>query len=273
MKFKIRHADKIVGLFVLLTLVSLVFVTVALGRTQRWFVRDLGLNTVLPTAAGLSKNMPVQYRGFTIGSVKDFHLNDNDEVEVIFVIFKEYQDKAKEGSIVEMMSKPLGLGNQFLFHAGRGALHNEGGFVPAYGSEEARVLIRRGLAPDIQHDDGIMAMLGQVNYIVGDLGNIVALLREALGEGSDATEIGRIVGNIQSSLKSFSSAADNLERTTAFVPGQLPQLAGLIVELRTSLQIAEDLMTALTNNPLLRGGVPGRQEAQDGSANPRGIRF
>ncbi|MCL2070462.1 MAG: MlaD family protein [Treponema sp.] len=273
MKFKIRYADQIVGLFVVLSLAALVFVIAALGRSQRWFARDLALSTVLTTAAGLNKNMPVQYRGFNIGSVKDFRLEENDEVEVIFIIFEEYRDRARVGSMVEMMSSPIGLGNQFLFYAGRGAPHNEGDFVPVYGSEAARALISQGLAAEIHHDDSITALLSRVNYIVDDIGSITSLLREALGAGSDITEIGRIVSSIQASLESFSSILDNLDNATAFVPGQLPQLAGLIVELRTSLQTAEDLMTALNNNPLLRGGVPGRQEAQDNAANPRGIRF
>ena len=120
MKFKIRFADQIVGFFIVLSLVSLAFVIVMLGKSQRWFVKDVSFSTILQSAGGLSKNMAVQYRGFTIGNIKNFYLNDNDEVEVIFSIYKEYKDKVKKGSIVEMMISPVGLGNQFLFHAGRG---------------------------------------------------------------------------------------------------------------------------------------------------------
>ena len=66
---------------------------------------------------------------------------------------------------------------------------------------------------------------------------------------------------------------DNLEKTTAFLPSQGPQIAGLLVELRGTLRTAEDTLTALNNNPLLRGGVPPRVETQSGAASPRNIRF
>ena len=60
MKFKIRFADQIVGFFVIVCLVSLAFVIVMLGRSQRWFAKDYTFIKVLPSAVGLGKNMPVQ---------------------------------------------------------------------------------------------------------------------------------------------------------------------------------------------------------------------
>jgi phospholipid/cholesterol/gamma-HCH transport system substrate-binding protein len=66
---------------------------------------------------------------------------------------------------------------------------------------------------------------------------------------------------------------DNLDRATAFVPGQLPQIAGIIMDLRVTIKSVEDVLIALTNNPLLKKGVPDRLETHGGGTNPRGIRF
>jgi len=52
-KFHIRFADQIVGFFIILTVASLLFITVMLGRSQRWFARDLAFRTEFPSAAGL----------------------------------------------------------------------------------------------------------------------------------------------------------------------------------------------------------------------------
>ena len=333
MKFKIRFADKIVGFFIVFSLAALFFVVAALGRSQRWFAKDLDFYTILPTAAGLSKNMPIQYRGFTIGFISNFHLADDDNVEVILVIHEEYVDRVRLGSMVEIMVSPVGLGNQFLFHSGRGDPMDEGSFLPIVGSPQARELIRQGLAVEPRHDDSITVLLGRANSILDDLGKISGHLETALGLGSSETEIGRIVGSVQrtltgaeniplsvdqtinelrseirpllaninaiirqlnepdgllytvldteqyvytnlvSSLQSVSSILDNLDRVTAFIPGQLPQIAVLISELRTTISSAEDLMVSLANNPLLRGGIPDRLEAQSSTTNPRGIRF
>jgi len=326
MKFKIRFADQLVGIFIVLSLASLVAVVVLLGKSQRWFSKDYSFHTLLPSATGLSQNMPVQYKGFTIGSVKKFYLADSDDVEVIFIIHEEYHDRIKKGSMVEVMISPIGLGNQFLLHPGRGDQLEEGAFVPVAGSAEARELIRLGLAPEPRHDDSITLLLNRVS-------SILAQVDEALGPGSNTTEIGKIVGslkdtlagvesipktveeilgelepvlasintvlanvntitaeladpenllftvldtkkdvyvNLVSSLGSISSLLDNLDRTLG---GQLPQVAGLIMELRTTVKNADDVLVSLTNNPLLKRGVPDRVEGQSGGTNPRDIRF
>ena len=334
MKFKIRFADQIVGVFVVVSLVSLIAVLILLGSNQRWFARDVVYHTILPSAGGLSRNMAVQFKGFTIGSVRSFHLTDRDYVEVIFIIHEEHSDRVRHGSIVELLTSPVGLGSQFLFHSGRGAALEEGSFIPAAGSPQARELIRQGLAAEIHHDDSISILLNRVNSVIGNLD-------EALGHGTDETEIGMIVGSLRitltgvetlpqtiedtiadlmtkleptletvnnvlgglivsiteileninepggllsmvldseddiylhlvSSLGSISSILDNLDRTVA---RELPQVSVLISELRMTLNTAEDVLTALTNNPLLRRGIPERVENQSGAANPRGVRF
>jgi len=50
-------------------------------------------------------------------------------------------------------------------------------------------------------------------------------------------------------------------------------VAGLLMDLRVTMKTAEDVLVALTNNPLLRGGVPSRTESQNTDISPRGIRF
>ena len=340
MKFKIRFADQIVGFFIILSLVSVLFVIVMLGRSQRWFAKDSSFTTILPTAGGLSKNMAVQYRGFTIGNVKNFYLTDTDDVEVVFSIQEQYTDRVKQGSLVEMMISPVGLGNQFLFHAGKGEVLAEGSFVAAVGSSEAKDLIRQGLAEEPRHDDSISLMMNRASSIMDEINRTLIQVNEAIGPGTSNTEIGKIVGSIQKtlagaetlprtvnqtadeaiktinglqaelvpilaningitaqvndpnsllfkvldtnsdvytnlvkSLTSVSSILDNLDKTSAFIPGQLPQLAGLIADLRVTMKSAEDVLVALTNNPLLRGGIPQKPETQSGGTRPRDIAF
>ena len=351
MNFKIRFADQIVGLFIILSLASLVFVLFMLGQSQRWFRRDVSFYTVLLTADGLSNNMAIQYRGFTIGHVRNFYLNENDDVEVVFYIFEEYHDRVRHGSVVDYIASPIGLGSQFQFHPGRGNVLPEGTLVPVLGSRQAQELIRLGHADVSRQDDGINVLLTRVNTLLGDL-------TTALGEGTSSTEIGRIVGSISiilegletiplllddtvnslvsmldvsldnvftviaglqedlnpallsvneilanvsgiieelnkpdgllytlfdteedlyqslvASLGFVVSILENLDTTVAFVPTQLPQLAAIIIELRQTLSTAEDVLTALTNNPLLRGGIPDRPEVQGSGTSPRDLRF
>ena len=341
MKFKIRFADQIVGLFIILALLSLIFVIIMLGRSQRWFAKDTSFRTEFVSATGLSKNMPVLYRGFTIGNVKEFRLNGLDQVEVIFFIYEEYRDRVRYGSMVELMISPVGLGNQFLFHAGKGDdLLEAGEFIPNVDSLMARDFIRQGIADDPYHDDSISLILNRVNQVLGDV-------EEALRTGTDNTALGQIIGGVNrtiaglevlpgtvntaveslvvdiddiklmldgllaeiqpilsdlnvlssqladpkgtiaqildgegpvyvslaDSLESLSGILESLDKIAAFVPRELPQLAGLITDLRVTLRTAEDVLVALTNNPLLRKGIPDRIEVQSSGTSPRDIQF
>ena len=137
MKLTVRFADRIVGGFIILALAALIFVVFMLGSSQRWFSRDYQYKCYLTSAAGLSQNMPVQYKGFTIGHVKTIRLDDDDRVEVHFTIFDTYIDRAKQGSLVEVLVSPIGMGNQFMFYPGLGTeLVPEGEMIPSVNSAE-----------------------------------------------------------------------------------------------------------------------------------------
>jgi phospholipid/cholesterol/gamma-HCH transport system substrate-binding protein len=277
--------------------------------------------------------MAVQYKGFAIGSVKSFHLTDDDNVEVIFSINEEYKDRVKKGSIVELQVSPIGLGNQFQFYAGKGEVLEEGAFIPPFGSAQARELERQGLTVELQRDDSISLLMSRISSIMGHLDTVFC-------NDTATTEIGKIVGSLNKTLagievipnsldntinelrlrlrliltqvdpilanlnalttelndpdgliytvldtdkdvyknlvgilSSVSSLLDNLDTTISFIPSQLPQIAALLMDLRVTMKTAEDVLTALTNNPLLKGGIPERAESRNSGINPRGIQF
>jgi len=340
MRFKIRFADQIVGFFVIVSLASLVLVIVLLGMNQRWFARDITYHTILPTANGLSRNMAVQYKGFTIGNVKSFQLTDRDYVEVIFIIHEEYADRVRLGSLIEMNVSPIGLGSSFIFHSGRGNVLSEGSFIPVVGSARATELANLGFTSDTQNDDSIGMILGNVTTILDSVSSVMDEVNQllvnvntALGDGTDDTEIGMMMGSLRrtlagaetlpqtvegliadleptlaavneimsglneilaligepggilsmvfdseediyihlvSSLGSVASMLDTLDKTVA---REMPQIHVLLTEIRAAISTADDVLTALTNNPLLRRGVPERVESQSSASSPRGVRF
>jgi len=337
MKFKIRFADQIVGIIIISALIALAFAIVMLGRSQRWFTKDVSYKTELNSAVGLSKNMAVQYKGFTIGNVTDFKLSKaertkDDKVEVFFKIHEDYKNLVTQGSMVELQSSPIGLGNQFLFYAGLGktVLEPES-IIPIVGSPAARELIRQGHAEEAPKTDLVASMLPQLGPILDSVQGILANLNIALGDGSRETEIGKIIGSLNTTLaevetlpswveglvegivkelmaeikpligtldsivsvlddqgglleavspevhktlvealSSLSGTLHNLEKTTAVLPAQL---SGIMLDLGSVMKNADDVLASLTNNPLLKGGVPEKLESQGGITNPRDIRF
>ena len=337
MKFTIRFADQIVGFFIILALGILIFVVFMLGRSQRWFARDYEYITYLNSASGINQNMPVQYKGFTIGHVKSIILTDDDRVEVIFTIFDTYNDRVKDGSLVEIMVSPIGLGNQFIFYSGIGLKQlEEKSVIPQVNSPEGRLLLAAGLAERPERDDSINNIMNLVSSVLATLDQTLADLGEAI-EGTDSTSLGRTRGNVETtvsglsdmaqklpadlektlnqlmtqlepiladlseittsvsdpsssvmaildsegpvytdivnSINSISGILRNLERTSDFIPAQLPQVAALLSDLHSALRTAEDVLVALTNNPLLKGGIPQHKETHPGGARPRDLEF
>jgi len=337
MKFTIRFADQIVGFFIILALGILIFVVFMLGRSQRWFARDYEYITYLNSASGINQNMPVQYKGFTIGHVKSIILTDDDRVEVIFTIFDTYNDRVKDGSLVEIMVSPIGLGNQFIFYSGIGLKQlEEKSVIPQVNSPEGRLLLAAGLAERPERDDSINNIMNLVSSVLATLDQTLADLGEAI-EGTDRTSLGRTMGNVETtvsglsdmaqklpadlektlnqlmtqlepiladlseittsvsdpsssvmaildsegpvytdivnSINSISGILRNLERTSDFIPAQLPQVAALLSDLHSALRTAEDVLVALTNNPLLKGGIPQHKETHPGGARPRDLEF
>jgi phospholipid/cholesterol/gamma-HCH transport system substrate-binding protein len=276
-------------------------------------------------------------------------------VEVIFLIYEQYLDRVRYGSLVELMVSPVGLGNQFLFHPGTSeTLLEYGEFVPAYNSDAGQEFITQGLADEPRHDDSISLLLNRASTVLDTANRTLREVNDALRTGGDATALGRIVGGVQrtvtgletipgtvndtaealkidvdelladiddikaaldeelqrinpiiadvnalttklndpdglvytvldtdgavykelvNSLVSLAGILDNLDRTTEFVPSMMPALAGVITDLRVTLKTAEDVLVALTNNPLLRRGIPERIEVQSSGTSPRDIQF
>jgi phospholipid/cholesterol/gamma-HCH transport system substrate-binding protein len=340
LKFTIRYADQVVGALIIGAIVALLGVIFLLGSNQRWFSKNYNFKTYFDSAAGLGKNMAVQYKGFTIGRIKTFDLTSDDRVEVRFYIYDTYISRVRRGSLVDVSVSPVGLGNQFLFYPGLGSDQiEEGDLIPAVSSREGQEALEMGIAYIPKHDDSIGVILSQVNSVLANVDTLTKQLSGAF-EGTDATALGRTLGNVEqttqglaeipgmvqggldqvlgtvdqivasiqpilanlrilsddladpngtvaqvldsegpiyanlvSTLESVSGTIGSLEKTMAYVPAQLPQITVMLTEVRQVLRSAEDVLTALTNNPLLKNGVGSRVENQPTGTSMRDIGF
>jgi phospholipid/cholesterol/gamma-HCH transport system substrate-binding protein len=324
MKFTIRFADQIVGALIILAVGIVIFVIFMLGSSQRWFSRDNYYYTYFPSASGLSQNMAVQYKGFTIGRVKSIQLvkkDGIDQVEVRFSIFDTYIDRVKNGSIVEVVVSPIGAlgGSQFIFHPGIGfdLLSNED-TIPAVGSIEANDLLKKGLAQRGDRDDSISNIINNVGATVTTLNKILEDVQEAFAGEDQTKPLGQTLGSVSAaaadlqkmmeeirptlahieeifglmaapdsslaaildpkgkvytdltqSLGAVSATLKNLEKTSDFVPAQLPQLALTISQFNSALKEFERVAIAAQNNPLLKKGVPEQKETKIGGSQTR----
>ncbi len=323
MKFKIRHADQIVGVLAILAIVFLALAIFMLGREQRWFAHDYHYTSTFESASGMSVGMPIQYKGFTIGKIKGIELNDEDRVAVKFFVYDTYHSRVREGAVVELFINPIGLGNQFFLYPGNGTdVIPEGSEIPGISSPEGRARVNAGLVTVPRRDDTISNVIAQVSPLLTRLNETLEHLNGAMsGKGSgplaetltNAASIsgsleanlggiledvkgitaslekaasnpngaipglidpdGTMFDSIEASLLAIEGTLTNVEASSSIFKSQAPQVARLIEDLRIALEKGQDVLEALKNNPLLKGGIPERTRVDTSGTNSRNIEF
>lgn len=333
MKFKIRYADQIVGALAILAILALVVTILFLGSKQRWFAKDYNFTSRFESATGLNVGMSLQYKGFTVGKITSFTLNDENLVDVSFVVFDTYYDRVREGTVIELIVSPIGLGNALLFHPGNGAgLVAENSFIPRADSPEGLALIASGQVTIPKRDDTISNLVAQVQPLLTNINGTLSQLNAAFsgtgkgplaetvnGVASTMTNVsgitggingsldgiladveritgdfaelssqlrspdglvprlvdpdGKIFGSLQNSLQSVEGVLNNVEDSSSVLKSQVPQIARLIEDLRLALVQGQDVLEALSNNPLLKNGISSKAESDSSGTNTRNIDF
>ena len=359
MKFKIRFADQIVGLFVLIAILGIVGILVMLGANQRWFAEDYAFWSTFKSAGGLSVGMPITLKGFEIGKVNTVSLNPSNLVDIEFVIYDTYYHKVLPNSVLELASSPLGLGGGLIFHPGqgRGAPVSELSFIPSLDLEEGKRLVEKGLVQIPEGEDLIGSVIGKIGPILDEVKETLVLVNDSIsgkGEGpitvvlnslaetvanvnsllaqlntvldddvggllagvekvieddvadlltdiqgllqsvdTIATNVGettealrdptglvttlldpkgsiatlldddnQLFNQIVTAIADLNSIIANLSDFTKFINNTQPQITGILEKGRAALDQSKDVLEAVKNNPLLRGGIPERKEQQ-----------
>jgi phospholipid/cholesterol/gamma-HCH transport system substrate-binding protein len=273
MKFRIRYADKIVGLFVIIAAVFLAAGIILLGANQRWFAKDIHFRTRFTSAAGASPGTAIMMRGFQVGKVTRVRLNDANEVDAEFVIYDSYYPKVREYSILELVTSPIGLGTQLLFQPGKGELLAQpGSFIPLADSEEGKDLIERGLVDIPVKDDTITRLIAGINPLIENVNKTVVTVNRTLTEvnramaGESSGPLGSIVGDAKGTmanvdkiskdlsvqtktlLESVNAISKNIEGITRDPTGLVPKLLDAKGSLKTLLDDKNELYDSINGS-------------------------
>lgn len=168
MKFRIRFAQQVVGVFVMIALVFGVVVLVAMGANQRWFARNYEYYSIFPTGEGLSVGMAVRFKGFSIGRVTEVTLAEEDQVRVAFYVEDTYIDRVLPNSVMQLVTSPIGIGGGLVFHQGIGTGEplEEFSLIPSINSPEGQRIVADGLASVPSTGDDITRIIAQVEPLL-----------------------------------------------------------------------------------------------------------
>ena len=302
MKFKIKYADQIVGILSLIAIIALIFIIFLIGSTQKWFVPKHNYYTVISSASNISVGKAITYKGFEIGKIKSFTLDDSDKVVVNFYITDDYKTKAVQNSIIEILTSPLG--SSVVFYPGNSIIPLEdNSFVPERASDEARILIREHKVSVVEQTDSINTILAMATTLVGDIDTLVKQINIAL-EGSEQTPLSNTItqlnailaninsitadpsglvpklledenaeGSIANVLLQLDSTMGDINSITTSVEGNMPGVSILISQMQTLLKQMQDVMEGLKNNPLLKNGISEKPEKENAAPKLREDNF
>ncbi len=235
MKFRIRFAQQVVGVFVLIAAVSIVGVIVSMGANQRWFARDYSYFSVFDTAEGLNVGMPITFKGFDIGLVRDISLLDDDRVRVDFVIQDTYYPKVVPNSLLQLVTSPIGLGGGLVFHQGRLTGVDpipEDSFVPSVGSEEGKRIIGEDLVDMPPSGDSITRIIAQVEPVLRNVNALLISVDRTLGHvnlalaGSTDEPLGVTLSQVNTLLEEVETTLVETRRESTQILASAAVIAG-----------------------------------------------
>ncbi len=269
MRFRIRFADKIVGIFILLAILGVAAVLILLGLNQRWFARDYAFWTRFASAEGISVGMSIKLKGFEIGRVDEIRLGRDNLVEVDFHVYDTYYPKVVPGSVLERTVSALGLGTGLLLHPGPGEVPAlpEQSFIPSSDVEEGRLILasERGAAPS--QNDPIATLLGQVQPVLVEIDRTVVAIRQ-VADTLNRDLQGRGAGPLASTLKDVAGTA----REVNAIASRLEAIAANFREAKRRAERPHRPGPAAPGPQGLAGHGPGRRQpaVRPDQRQPRG---
>ncbi len=243
MKFRIKHAQQVVGFFLLISVLALVVVLVFMGANQRWFAKNYMFFSRFSSAEGLTVGMGVQLRGFEIGKVSGIELNSFNRVRVDIAIYEDYYPKVRPDSVLELSVNPLGLGAgtmKLLPGINQLPPMEENSFLPSGESTLGKDLIAQGLVDRPPDNGAIAGIVAQIQPALVDVRNTSEAVTRLLGNVNNAIE-GKSNNEIASLIREVEKTIGTVNQVVATTSANANSL---IQDFSTTTTNANSLLTS-----------------------------
>jgi phospholipid/cholesterol/gamma-HCH transport system substrate-binding protein len=119
---------------------------------------------------------------------------------------------------------------------------------------------------------------GTLTEVTSALGNVTGMLDRAQTQPGGVLTLvdpdGAIYAQLMGALESVNGTLGSVNKIAGSLPAQMPQIGALLSQVRGILITVNDLLVSLTNNPLLKGGVPTQVETDTtGTSGRQGVAF
>lgn len=271
MKFKFQHLEKIIGSFVILSLLTILFAVIAVGRGQQWFVKNYPYFAVFNGDAGLKPGSAVQMMGIDIGEVTSVALNEHNQIEVHFKVQEKYIEKIRSDSVARSASPSLLGGKVLDITVGSTLLSavEPDSEIPSEEGGGLSELIQSGRLESIlakvdaivhhvrQLSETLVSASENLDLTLQNLAALTDRIRE--GEGS----VGKLLSDkdelyreLYTALQNTRESLENLKATTDEIRQVSPEAKRLVERSEESLVEAQRVIKALQQTWPLSGKIP-----------------
>lgn len=309
MKFKIRFADQIVGIFSIAAIAGLILLVFFIGASQHWFAHKNNYYTMFESGSGLSVGADLTYKGFSIGKINSVKLQ-GEMVRVDYYVLGEYTDYVRENSLVELSVSPIGLGSSFVLYPGKSqGILADGSEIYRLDSGRGKELIAQEKVFIEKQSDSIAVLMNKVSTLLDNVNSILYNLDGAL-DGTGKTPVAQIFSNLTSLTSNINgvlqllqdkngavtrllgpklaqeltSVLENLTAVTSnftgissnadkIVSNAVGEIDSALGQINTILVQVQDVLTGVKNNPLIKGGVPDRSAESSATTHIRSTEF
>ncbi|MBN2547408.1 MAG: MCE family protein [Spirochaetes bacterium] len=300
MNFKFKYTDKIVGAFIILSILLLLISSFLIIFNKKIFTKKFFYKTQFYDAIGLKLNQDIIYKGYKIGKIYNFNLNKQNTIDTIFYIYSDYIDKINENSVINKSNNPL-TGTSIILESNltNNRIADEYSFIPSMDMPESQLMVKNGeiekksdtFSTILEDVGSIVSSLtrdhnADENSIVRILVNTADIVESIKGEMVHINTIlynfkllsnkmqtpdglvqrlldpdGTIMFNsLQKSLDNLASMMGELNEFSQFINGQSTQIETLLVESKMTMKQAQEVIEGIRNNPIIRAGISEKKE-------------
>ncbi len=201
MNFKFKHTDKIVGAFIVLSLLLLIITSFLIIFNKKIFTRKYMFTTQFNFAGGLKINQDIMFKGYKIGKIANFNLNKQNTIDTFFYIYSDYIDKITENSVISKSVNPITQGVSIILESNlkNNRIADEFSFIPSSDMLESQILMENG---------EIEKKYDNITTIIEDIGTIVSSLTR--DHNADENSIARIMVNTADIVEKAKGEMDNI---------------------------------------------------------------
>jgi phospholipid/cholesterol/gamma-HCH transport system substrate-binding protein len=294
MEMKFSTMEKMVGAFLILTIIVVTGSVIVIGRGKAWF-RDYGVyNIVFDEGYNLKEGATVKIFNADVGRVTSLEITPQNKVGVTIKILKEHSKLIRQDSVA-VVDSPTFIGSEYIsISAGSpgSPLIPEEGTIPSkrrkslsdYAEEfhleekfNALTRIIYNLEETINQlkdpEGPLLGTLWDLRVITNDikkgqgLGNI--LVKNDLYERLD-----RQMAHLEAILANTEKTSQGVEQAARVLPEAMQEMRKILQDIKTAsrdapaiaqgarenLQKLDQILEAAKRNPLIKGGIPPKEK-------------